>query len=108
MNYIEGIVRILETPKQSFSNKNIIISRVRVQLPQLRSTQVVKLIFWGSLARDISNYYQINDYILIEGYLSTRNTKNLNSKVSQKIEITVLKVYPVFLNSEYLLPSRSN
>ena len=80
---------------------NIIITKVRVQLPQLRNTQVVKLTFWGNLARDINDFYKTNDYVIIEGYISCKNELqlNLNSQVSKQIEITVLKVYPFLLNS---------
>jgi hypothetical protein len=59
------------------------------------------LIFWGNLARDVSSYYQINDYIMVEGYLSLNN-KHLLNKVKQnskQFEITVLKVYPFLLSS---------
>ena len=58
MNYIGGIAKILEMPKQSFLDNDIIITKVRVQLPQLRNTQVVKLTFWGNLASDVNNFYK--------------------------------------------------
>jgi len=94
-NYIGGIVKILETPKQKFlkDNTNVSVTEFRVQLPQLRNTKIVNLVFWGNLARDVASYYKINDYVLIEGYLS------LSSKqFSKKVEITVLKVYPFLLS----------
>jgi hypothetical protein len=95
-NYIGCIVKILETPKQKIVKKNKTMTEFRVQLPQTRTknTTIVKLTFWGNLARDLSNYYKINDYIIIEGYLSIAKKKK-----SKKIEITVLKIYPFFLNS---------
>ena len=110
MNYIGSIVKILETPEQSLLRNNVIRTKVRAQLPQLRNTQIVKLTFWGNLAREINNYYKTNDYIIIEGYLSLKNeTKvNLNFKVPKKIEITVSKFSPIPLNSEYLMSSRVN
>jgi hypothetical protein len=50
----------------------------------------------GNLARDVATYYKINDYILIEGYLSLRDKRgsNLIAQPSKQIEITVLKLYP--------------
>lgn len=107
-NLVGGIVRILETPKQHVFSTNIMVTRFRVQFPQLRNTAVVHLTFWGTLARDVSNYYKINDYVLIEGYISLRE-KKMNTGViskSKKIEITVLKIYPLFLS--YDLPSIQN
>ena len=99
-NYIGSIVKILENPNQTIFNNTIPVTKFRVQLPQLRNNTIVTLTFWGNLARDVANYYKINDYILIEGYLSVRN-KNLNKSIiknSKKVEITVLKVYPFLLS----------
>jgi len=101
-NYIGGIVKILETPRQKRSNNkdNFIVTKCRAQLPQIRNTQIVNLIFWGTLARDVSTYYKINDYILIEGYLSVRNksNKSVSASTSKNIEISVLKIYPFLLS----------
>ena len=97
MNYIGGIAKILEMPKQSLLDNNVIITKVRVQLPQLRNTQVVKLTFWGNLASDVNNFYKTNDYVIIEGYISYKN--ELQLQAPKQIEITVLKIYPFLLNS---------
>ena len=99
-NYIGGIVKILEVPKQKFLNNTTAVTEFRVQLPQVRNTTIVHLIFWGNLARDVATYYKINDYILIEGYLSLRDKRssNLVAQPSKQIEITVLKLYPFLLS----------
>jgi single-stranded DNA-binding protein len=99
-NLIGGIVKILETPQQRISDtNNILVTKFRVQFPQSRNTSIVYLTFWGNLARDVANYYKINDYILIEGYISLRDKKNSNKIISKskKVEITVLKIYPFIL-----------
>lgn len=98
-NYISGVVKILESPKQKMLQNNILVTKFRAQIPQLRATRVVTLTVWGNLARDVTTYYKINDYLLIEGYISLRNKKKSNSIISKskKIEITVLKVYPFLL-----------
>lgn len=98
-NLIGGIVKILETPQQKISDTNILVTQFRVQFPQYRNTSVVYLTFWGNLARDVVSYYKINDYILIEGYISLRDKKNSKEIISKskKVEITVLKVYPFIL-----------
>jgi single-stranded DNA-binding protein len=95
-NYISGIVKILENPIERTFNKNISITQFRVQLPQIRNNSIVNLVFWGKLSQDINNYYKINDYIIIEGYLSLRDKKKLEN--SKSVEITVLKVYPFILS----------
>jgi len=99
-NYIGGIVKILESPRQKLFTNNIAMTQFRAQLPQARNTCIIHLTFWGNLAVDVESYYKINDYIIIEGYLSLREKQksNLTSQTSKKIEITVLKIYPFLLN----------
>ncbi len=98
-NYIGAIVKILETPKQKIIDNNSLVVTFRVQISQVRQTRIIKLVFWGNLARDVLNHYKINDYILIEGYLAL--TSNFDSerimKPLKNNEITVLKVYPFLL-----------
>lgn len=99
-NYIGSIVKILENPDSVTFNKNIPVTKFRVQLPQVKNSTIVNLTFWGNLANDVANYYKINDYILIEGYLSVQNKQfnNLTTESLKKVEITVLKVYPFLLS----------
>lgn len=99
-NYFSGIVKILEKPVQSFTDKKILITTFRVEIPQIRQNKIVSLVFWGNLANEIKNYYQVNDYILIEGYTSIekKSSPSLDNNL-RKIIITVLKVYPVLLRS---------
>jgi single-stranded DNA-binding protein len=61
---------------------------------------------WGNLARDVATYYKINDYILIEGYLSRdKRGSNLIAQPSKQIEITVLKLYPFLLSYDPVVKS---
>ena len=103
-SYFSGIVKILENPKQKVVNNKIISTKFRVLIPQIRidkSPKIIVLVFWGNLASDVKNYYQINDYILIEGYVSIKTNKTTDSMIlnSKKIIITILKVYPFLLKS---------
>ena len=93
INYFSGVVKLLENPSQRFLINNTLMIKFRVQLPQARKTKLVNLIFWGNLASDVSNYYKMNDYIIIEGYSGL--TSKLNSK---RVEITVFRIYPLVLN----------
>jgi len=104
VNYFSGIVKILENPKQTFLNSKVPITRVRVELPQRRKNKLAYLVFWGNLAKDVKSYYRINDYILVEGYVSIRNKENTNltTKSLKKVTITVLKVYPFLLQENRL------
>lgn len=101
MNYMGAIVKILETPKQKVINSNTLVIKFRAQLPQVRKSRIVKLVIWGKLARAVLDYYKVNDYILIEGYVSLRdnnNNLNRNKKPLKNVTISVLKVYPFLLN----------
>ena len=105
MNYVGCIVRILETPILSFIGNKISRTEIRAQFPQVRnekSVRIIKLVFWGDFAHDIVNYYRINDYILVEGYLSFRKSEisDSNNRTLKQIVISVFKVYPLFLQNE--------
>jgi single-stranded DNA-binding protein len=101
-NLVGGIARILENPKQKMLHPNISVTQFRVQFPQIRKTHVLHLTVWGNLARDISDYYKINDYILIEGYISLRDKQTSNGlrSKSKKVELTVLKIYPFLISDD--------
>ena len=96
-NYVGSVVKILEKPIQTFNNDKILRTEFRVQLVQVRNIQMASLIFWGNLAHDIINNYQVNDYIMIEGYLSlpTKTNDSLVKPQLKKAQITVLKVYSI-------------
>ena len=103
-NYLSSVIKILETPNQTFNKNNIPVTRFKAQLPQLRRTQIVTVSFWGNLARDVAVYYKKNDYVIVEGYTSIndKQTSTILIRPLKVIEITGLRVYPFFLN-----PNRS-
>ena len=98
-NYFGSIVKILEKPIQKVVNNRVLSTEFRAQLGQVRNTRIVNLVFWGNLAHDILNYYQVNDYIMIEGYLSLRD--KTNSTLTQqrlkkkRVQITISKIYSI-------------
>ena len=100
-NYFSGIVKILETPRQRLITKQTKLITLRAELYQNRKNRIVALVFWGNLGRRIKDYYKLNDYILIEGYVSLRNKKKFKTsrQKSKQVTITVSKLYPVLLNS---------
>ena len=104
-NLISGIVKVLETPKQTLINKTIPKIEFRAQIPQIKNNRFIDLVFWGNLGEDVMNYYKLNDYIIIEGYLSIKNNdySNVVTSKSKRIQITALKVYPFLLSSDHLV-----
>ena len=104
MNYANFIVKILEKPKQRFFNSNISVTEILVKFSQIRKNNrgaIFKLSIWGNLAYEVAQYYQVNDYIVIEGYISLReNLSNQFTFVLDKhVEISVFKIYPFLLNN---------
>ena len=94
-NYIGSIVKVLEKPTQTVINGKIIRTDFRVQLAQVRKIQIVSLVFWGNLGQDIINNCQLNDHIIVEGYLSIplKKKTNVEKQSLKKAQITVLKAY---------------
>jgi len=101
MNYISCIIRILEIPKIELRSNNIEMVRFRVQLPSIRnkvqSPIIISSTIWGNLAYDIISYYRINDYALIEGYISTSSNNNKNDSL---ITLNITKLYPFLFKVE--------
>ena len=96
VNYVISMVKILEKPVPKVLNGNILMTKFRAQLPQIRKNRIITIIFWGNLAQDVTNYYEVNDYIMIEGYLSSiRRPKNNVMKTSQNLYLTAIKLYSV-------------
>ena len=95
MNYVSCIIQILEIPRIEVYTDEIIMINLRVQLPYIRnkaqSPTIIYLTIWGDLVYDIVNYYQINDYALVEGYISILFN---NQNKQQLININITKFYP--------------
>ena len=100
-NYIVSIAKILEHPKKILINENSSVVQCRVQLPLNKNKRIVSLAFWGNLAQDVEKYYNINDYVIIEGFISLCPKLGNNSKVKnlKMVKVTVSKIYPFLLTS---------
>ena len=98
-NYFSGMVKLLENPQQINVSKTSIRITVRAELFQIRENKLIRIHFWGNLGQEVREYYRMNDYILVEGYLSipNKNPKNLEQKPIPETSITVLKIYPFLL-----------
>jgi hypothetical protein len=98
INYLAGIIKILELPTEELLKTNILVTRFRGQLPLLRTTQIIELIFWGNLAQDITSYCKVGDYILVEGYISLQDKEmfGYTSPQLKKIQLAVSKAYPLY------------
>ncbi len=104
MNYAIFTVKVIKNSGQSFFADGTALTELTVQLPQIRKNTaktILQLSIWGKLSYDVAKYYQTDDYIIIEGYISIRNINSdrvINS-LNKQIEISVFKLYPLFLKS---------
>lgn len=99
MNYISCIIRIIEIPRRKFTYNKIPVIKFKVEIVGTRYNQINSIVnakIWGKLAYELINYYRINEYLLIEGYLSQDNTLSLNTALRYKknTTITIFQIYP--------------
>lgn len=102
MNYTSFLVKVVGKPKQSFFKDNVFVVKTLVQFVPTRNTSienVFQMSIWGNSSYDIIKYYQPNDYMIIEGYISLHESlliKNYSRK-NKHIKISVFKVYPFLI-----------
>ena len=104
MNYVTFTVKVIKNSGQSFFSDGTSLTELTVQLPQVRKNNskiILQLSIWGKLSYDVVKYYQPDDYIIIEGYISIRNINSdrIVTSSNKQIEISVFKLYPLFLKS---------
>jgi len=104
MNYTSFIVKIVGKPEQSFFHDGTSVTEMLVKFPPIRNiktTDIFQITIWGTLAYDVIKYYKINDYIIIEGYISLRESisNNFSFPNDKQVEISVFKIYPFLLSS---------
>ena len=104
MNYVIFTVKVIKNSGQSFFSDGTSLTELTVQLPQIRNNNskiILQVSVWGKLSYDVAKYYQPEDYIIIEGYISLKNinTDNLFNLLDKQVEISVFKLYPLLLKS---------
>lgn len=101
VNYIQAIVKILKFSKQKSFNHDILLTQLKGQLSDSKTTKIVDLLVWINSDKETLQSYKINDYILVEGYLLVRNnkTETSNLKSIKKATLIILKAYPFHLNN---------
>ena len=104
MNYVIFAVKVIKNSGQSFFADGTPLTELTVQLPQVRKNNnkvILQLSIWGTLSYDAAKYYQPDDYVIIEGYISIKNidTDRVVNLLNKQVEISVFKLYPLFLKS---------
>jgi hypothetical protein len=104
MNYVIFTVKVIKNSGQSFFVDGTPLTELTVQLPQVRKNNlkiILQLSIWGKLSYDVAKYYQPNDYLIIEGYISMKNINmdQVINLIDKQVEISVFKLYPLLLIS---------
>lgn len=104
MNYSILAVKVIKNSGQSFFADGTSLTELTVQLPQVRKNNIKVILHvsvWGKLSYDVAKYYQPDDYIIMEGYISIRNinTDRVVNLLDKQVEISVFKLYPLLLKS---------
>lgn len=99
MNYSSFIVKVIQEPIQRSFKEEFFVTETIVKFPQIKDQKTIKtfrIFIWGNLGHDIIKYYQKNDYIIIEGYISLYldSSQNNISGEDNKIQISTRKIYP--------------
>jgi single-stranded DNA-binding protein len=98
MNYASFVGKIIEKPEQSFFKNNVSVTEIVVNFFQIRKNNSdikLRISIWESLDNKLKKSYQLNDLIIIEGYISLRDSvfQNLNKIQDKEVEISSFKVY---------------
>lgn len=94
---------ISEAIQSSFVND---ISVVELTVELINNTnktnrQELRVSVWGPMGEDICKYYQIGDYVVIQGHLSLRPSLSLgNESLFKEPELTATQFYSFFLNEK--------
>lgn len=103
MNYVSLIVKIIEEPKQQFLGykQYLTVTKLTGKYTARRNKNyinIIKIKAWGKLAYQVKEYYNVNDYILVEGFISIKKEEeNANSPLI--VEITAKRVFPFLMES---------
>lgn len=103
MNYCTFLVKILKKPEKIYFENDICVLELPVKFSQFKNSSCdvsLNISFWGNLANEVIEYYQLNDYVIIEGYISFRKRDNKTNLLlkDKQIEMSVFKIYPYRLN----------
>ena len=93
-NYIIGIAKVLEEPEFKILDDDIYLTTVIVELEEYDN---ISLNLWGNLAIEVLEQFQIDDFILIEGYISLQEIEiSIDYSISEKVILTVLEIYLIY------------
>ena len=104
MNYTSFIIKILNKPHYTIYEQKIPFTEALGKFYQFQNNShtICKLSFWGQSAYEILKYYKTNDYVLVEGYLSFRQSHFEKFDLTTEVEISIFEVYPFALKTDQI------
>lgn len=104
MNYTSFIIKVLNKPQYTLCDQKIPLTEALGKFYQFRNNShtICKLSFWGRPAYEIFKYSKKNDYLLVEGYLSLRQSTFKKFDIDTEIEMSIFKVSPFPLKTEQI------
>ena len=105
MNYASLIVKIVKDPEQNFFKDNTVVTKMVGKFVPTRKRNsdiedTFQISIWENLSYETIKYYQLNDYIFVEGYISLKSNfygSIQDSQLDKRIEISVFRHYPLLL-----------
>nr|YP_011002551.1 hypothetical protein V2388_pgp012 [Undaria peterseniana]WAL33342.1 hypothetical protein [Undaria peterseniana] len=97
MNHAIFVVKVIEKPVHLIY-KECQSMEIKVKFPTLRqknSKNELKLLLWGDYKGDFIKYYKTQDYLIIEGILTSTGYAYVNE--ANEVKIIVKKLYPFLL-----------
>jgi single-stranded DNA-binding protein len=102
MNSCIFIFKLAEDPSQEYYQSKIKLLEVKANFIYSTKNKIftenLNLLIWGNQINDVLKYYRKDDYVVIEGFLTTSFSLDANTLKTKgkKIEIIVLKIYLLF------------
>lgn len=96
MNYSIFLIQLIERPRYTKMTDIISLLQVRAKFFEKNnenSNFVLTLNIWGNFDSNIIKSYNINEFLLVEGYLIISKF-NLNNQLKKQIHLTAVKIFP--------------
>lgn len=107
MNQITLIVKLLESPKQSFFEANICVTEALAEFTTkykktVLKKNIVQISAWGDQGKNLATSYKSGDFLIVEGLISLRSIylENKKTLIAPKlVELTAINFYPYYLSN---------
>ena len=101
MNYITLIGKIVQNPEQSFFENGESITETLIEFTPINSNKVIeycKISLWGDFEQELVRNYNLNDFIIVEGYLSYADDYDsiISKQNFNSFEIIATKIHSIF------------